>query len=231
GPAVGPSGRGGRGWGKPGSGGERVAVVVVEQSSRLEDALDAVHVQYEPMAAVTSTLEALKTTARVYDTWADNVASVSTDGIGDVETGMAEADLVVAHELRHARNAAMPMEPRGVIAYHDEDRVLVVYSSTQTTYLVREAIAAVLGLDAERIRVITPNVGGAFGAKAQVFQEEVLVPLVACRLGRPVKWVETRREHFIATCHDREQVHEIRVGLRRDGVITAVEDHFASDMG
>jgi carbon-monoxide dehydrogenase large subunit len=211
--------------------GEPVGVVVVDTADRLADAIDAVRVRYEPLAAVASTLEALKTTARLYDTWADNVASVSTDGVGDVEAGMAAADLVVAHELRHARNSAMPMEPRGVIAYHDEAGVLVVYSSTQTTYLVREAIAAVLGLDVERIRVIAPDVGGAFGAKAQVFQEEVLVPLVACRLGRPVKWVETRREHFIATCHDREQIHEIRVGLRRDGVITAVEDHFASDMG
>jgi len=211
--------------------GEPVAVVVVEAAAQLQDAIDAVHVQYEPVPAVVSTWEALKTTARLYDTWPDNVASVSTDGVGDVEEAMAAADLVVAHELRHARNAAMPMEPRGVLAWHDDAGVLVVHSSTQTTYFVREAIAAVLGLDVERIRVIAPEVGGAFGAKAQVFQEEVLVPLVASRLGRPVKWVETRREHFIATCHDREQVHAIRVGFHRDGVITAVDDHFASDMG
>jgi len=167
--------------------GEPVAVVVVEQSHRLEDAIDAVHVQYDPMPAVASRLEALKTTARVHETWPDNVASVSTDSVGDVENGMAAADVVVAHELRHPRNAAMPIEPRGVVAYEDDAGVLVVYSSTQTTYLVREAIAAVLGLDVERIRVIAPDVGGAFGAKAQAFQEEVLVPLVARRLGRPVK--------------------------------------------
>ena len=211
--------------------GEPVAVVVVEQSHRLEDAIDAVHVQYDPMPAVASRLEALKTTARVHETWPDNVASVSTDSVGDVENGMAAADVVVAHELRHPRNAAMPIEPRGVVAYEDDAGVLVVYSSTQTTYLVREAIAAVLGLDVERIRVIAPDVGGAFGAKAQAFQEEVLVPLVARRLGRPVKWVETRHEHFVATCHDREQVHEIRVGFRRDGAITAVDDQFACDFG
>src|SRR3989475_4911745 len=97
--------------------GEPVAVVVVEAVAQLQDAIDAVHVQYEPVAAVVSTWEALKTTARLYDTWPDNVASVSTDSVGDVEEAMAAADLVVAHELRHARNAAMPMEPRGVLAW------------------------------------------------------------------------------------------------------------------
>src|SRR5207245_2268004 len=179
--------------------GEPVAVVVVEAAAQLQDAIDAVHVQYEPVAAVVSTWEALKTTARLYDTWPDNVASVSTDGVGDVEEAMAAADLVVAHELRHARNAAMPMEPRGVLAWQDDAGVLVVHSSTQTTYFVRAAIAPVLGRDVGRIRVRAPGVGGAFGAKAQVFQEEVLVPLVASRLGRPVKWVETRRDPLLVT--------------------------------
>src|SRR5207247_2969834 len=152
-----------------------VTAVVVEAAAQLQDAIDAVHVQYEPVPAVVSTWEALKTTARLYDTWPDNVASVSTDGVGDVEEAMAAADLVVAHELRHARNAAMPMEPRGVLAWHDDAGVLVVHSSTQTTYFVREAIAAVLGLDVERIRVMAPTVGGPFGPKAEVFRGAVLV--------------------------------------------------------
>ena len=211
--------------------GEPVAVVVADEAYRVRDALEAVRVEYEPLPAITSTVEALKSTARVHDEWPDNIAGVSTDGVGDLERGMAAADLVIAHELRHPRNAGMPIEPRGVLAYDDDGGVLVVYSSTQTTYIVREAISAVLGIDVERIRVIAPEVGGAFGAKAQVFPEEVLVPLLARRLGRPVKWVETRHEHFLATCHDREQVHEIRVGFRQDGTIAAVDDQFASDFG
>jgi carbon-monoxide dehydrogenase large subunit len=211
--------------------GEPVAVVVVDEAYRVRDALDAIRVEYEPLPAVTSAEEALKKVALVHDEWPDNVAGVSADGIGDVERGMAEADVVIHHQPRHPRNAGMPIEPRGVVAYEDDAGVLVVFSSTQTTYIVREAVAAVLGLDVERIRVIAPDVGGAFGAKAQVFQEEILVPLLARRLGRPVKWVETRHEHFVATCHDREQVHDIRVGFRRDGTIAAVENQFATDFG
>jgi len=211
--------------------GEPVAVVVADEAYRVRDALDAVRVEYEVLPAVTSAEAALNKLALVHDEWPDNVAGVSTDGVGDVDLGMAEADLVIQFQPRHPRNAGMPIEPRGVVAYEDDDGILVVYSSTQTTYIVREAIAAVLGLDVEQIRVIAPDVGGAFGAKAQVFQEEVLVPLLARRLGRPVKWVETRHEHFVATCHDREQVHDIRVGFRRDGTIAAVENHFAADFG
>jgi aerobic carbon-monoxide dehydrogenase large subunit len=211
--------------------GEPVAVVIVDEPYRVRDALEAVRVEYEPLPAVTSAEEALKRVALVHDEWPDNVVGVSTDGAGDIERGMAEADVVVHHQPRHPRNAGMPIEPRGVIAYEDDGGILVVYSSTQTTYLVREAIAAVLGLDVERIRVIAPDVGGAFGAKAQVFPEEILVPLLARRLGRPVKWVETRHEHFVATCHDREQAHDIRVGFRRDGTIAAVDNHFAADFG
>jgi carbon-monoxide dehydrogenase large subunit len=165
--------------------GEPIAVVVADGAYRVRDALEAVHVEYEPLPAITSTVEALKSTARVHDEWPDNIAGVSTDGVGDLERGMAAADLVIAHELRHPRNAGMPIEPRGVLAYDDDGGVLVVYSSTQTTYLVREAISAVLGIDVERIRVIAPDVGGAFGAKAQVFPEEVLVPMLARRLGAP----------------------------------------------
>ena len=211
--------------------GEPVAVVVVDEPYRVRDALEAIRVEYEPLPAVTSAAEALKKVALVHDEWPDNLAGVSTDGVGDVERGMAEADLVIHHQPRHPRNAGMPIEPRAVVAYEGDDGVLTVFSSTQTTYLVREAVAAVLGLDVERIRVIAPDVGGAFGAKAQVFPEEVLVPLLARRLGRPVKWVETRHEHFVATCHDREQVHDIRVGFRRDGTIAAVDNHFATDFG
>jgi carbon-monoxide dehydrogenase large subunit len=210
--------------------GEPVAVVVVDDAYRVRDAVDAVRVTYDVLPSVTSAENALKNVARVHDTWPDNVAGVSTDSVGNAERGMAEADVIVHEKPRHPRNAGMPIEPRGVVAYED-DGMLVVFSSTQTTYLVREAIAAVLGLDVERIRVIAPDVGGAFGAKAQVFQEEILVPLIARRLGRPVKWMETRHEHFIATCHDREQVHDIRVGFRRDGTIAAVENHFACDFG
>jgi carbon-monoxide dehydrogenase large subunit len=212
--------------------GEPVAAVVADHPYRLADALAAVRVAYEDLPVIASTSEALRSSARIHDAWPDNLAGISRRAVGDVDAAMREAEVIVHERLHHARSAGQPLEPRGVLAY--EDRVtgaLVVVTSTQTTYLVRGAIAQVLGLPAERIRVLAPDVGGGFGAKAQTYGEEILVPAVARRLGRPVKWVETRAEHFVATCHDREQTHEVRVGFRRDGTIAAVDGRFRADFG
>jgi CO/xanthine dehydrogenase Mo-binding subunit len=126
----------------------------------------------------------------------------------------------------------MSIEPRGALAYQDpESCALVLWSSTQNPYLVRDAVSTVLGLDAEAVRVRAPDVGGGFGPKGSVYPEEILVAAVALRLGRPVKWIETRREHFLATGHDREQAHEARIGFRRDGTIVGVDASFLADVG
>jgi carbon-monoxide dehydrogenase large subunit len=212
--------------------GEPVVVVIAEDPSCLPEAIERVAIDYEPLPAVSSTDAAVAGGApRVHHGWPDNVAHVSRASVGDVDTAISKADEIVSERFRHARSAAMPLEPRGVLAYTDETGVLVVISSTQVTYHVREAIAEVLGLAQERVRVIAPDVGGAFGAKAQIYHEEILVPALAVRFRRPVKWVETRNEHFVATCHDREQVHEIRVGFKRDGTIVAIDDRFWADFG
>jgi CO/xanthine dehydrogenase Mo-binding subunit len=140
--------------------------------------------------------------------------------------------VVVAARVRHGRLGGMPIEPRGVLAYEEPDEgTLVVWASTQNPYVVRDALAHVLDLPAERVRVRVPDVGGAFGPKGVAYPEDVLVAAAARRLGRPVKWVESRREHFAATGHDREQVHAARLGLGPDGAILAVEDAFLADVG
>ena len=149
-----------------------------------------------------------------------------------MEPALASADLVVEERLYHPRITGVPIEPRGVLAYPDPDSgALVVWSSTQNPYLVRDAVAVALGLPAEQVRVLAPDVGGGFGLKGSVYHEELLVPAVALRLGRAVKWIEGRREHFVATGHDREQVHTARIGLRRDGAIVGVDDVFQADVG
>jgi carbon-monoxide dehydrogenase large subunit len=212
--------------------GEPIAAVLADDSYRLADALAAVRVDYDDLPVISSTAEALRAEARVHEAWPDNLAGRSERAIGDVERALRGADLVVHERLHHPRSAGMPIEPRGVVAW--EDRLtggLVVVTSTQTTYLVRGAIAHVLGLPVERIRVVAPDVGGGFGAKAQAYAEEILVPAVARRLKRPVKWVETRSEHFVATCHDREQAHEVRIGFRRDGTVVAIDGRFQADFG
>jgi aerobic carbon-monoxide dehydrogenase large subunit len=212
--------------------GESVAAVLVDDAASLQEAIERVVVDYEPLLAVSSTDAALIPGApRVHEHWPDNTAYVSRLAVGDVETAFAGAHEVVSERFRHARLAANPIEARGVLAHVEESGELVVVSSTQVTYHLREALAELLGLSQETVRVIAPEVGGAFGAKAQIYSEEILVAALALRLRRPVKWVETRNEHFVATCHDREQVHDIRVGFSRDGKIVAIDDKFSADFG
>jgi CO/xanthine dehydrogenase Mo-binding subunit len=212
--------------------GEPIAVVVADDPYRLADAVEAVSVDYEPLPPVMTLDAAARGDDRVHEDWPDNAAVVVRGGVGDVDRAFLAADLIVEERLRHPRLTAVPIEPRGVLAYRDaESGLLVVWSSTQNPYLVRDAVSVALGIPAEEVRVLAPDVGGGFGPKGSVYHEELLVPAVALRLGRPVKWVEGRREHFVATGHDREQAHAARIGFRRDGTIVAIDDQFLADVG
>jgi carbon-monoxide dehydrogenase large subunit len=212
--------------------GEPVAIVLADDPYRLADAVEAVTVDYEPLVPVMTLDAAARGADRVHSDWPDNAAVVARGATGDVELALASADLVVEERLYHPRITAVPIEPRGVLAYRDaESGLLVVWSSTQNPYLVRDVVSVALGIPAETVRVLAPDVGGGFGPKGSVYHEELLVPAIALRLGRPVKWVEGRREHFVATGHDREQAHEARIGFRRDGTIVAVDDAFQADVG
>ena len=212
--------------------GEPMAVVVADDPYRLGDAMDGIVVDYEPLPPVMTLESAARGNGRVHEDWPDNVAAVARGGVGDVDRAFPSADLIVEERLRHPRITAVPIEPRGVLAYRDaESGLLVVWSSTQNPYLVRDAVSVTLGIPAEEVRVLAPDVGGGFGPKGAVYHEELLVPAIALRLGRPVKWVEGRREHFVATGHDREQTHAARIAFRRDGTIVAVDDTFQADVG
>ena len=212
--------------------GEPVAVVVADDPYRLADALELASVEYEPLPALTTPEAALKSETRLHEGWPDNVAVVARGAIGDAERGLGEADVVVEAALRHGRLAAVPIETRGALALRDRDSgQLVVWSSTQNPYSLRDAVARITGLPAEEIRVVTPDVGGGFGPKGSPYPEEALVALAALRLGRPVKWVESRREEFPAMGHDREQDHRARIGFRRDGTIAGIDATFLADVG
>src|SRR6266705_3653093 len=213
--------------------GEAVAVVVADDVYRAADAAEVLDVRYAVLPAVATVEAALaKGAARVFDEWPDNVAGPSAGAVGDVTRGFAQAHVVVEARLSVPRVAAMPIEPRGVVAQPDApDGRLTVWSSTQVPFAVRAAVAAALGLAEEQVRVIAPDVGGGFGAKGHVYPEDVLIPAVARRLGRPVKWIETRREHFLATAPDRDQHHQARLGVARDGSVTAIETTFTRDSG
>jgi carbon-monoxide dehydrogenase large subunit len=211
--------------------GEPVAVVVAETVERLADGLAAVSVAYEPLPPIVSVEDGVRTAARVHD-WPDNAALVARGQVGDPQAALAGADVVVRERIRHARLAGAPIEPRGVLAYRDEaSGALVVSSSTQNPYRLREALAGILGLAVEAVRVLVPDVGGGFGPKGGIYPEEILTAAAALRLGRPVKWVETRREDLMAMGQDREQAHDVAIGFARDGTIVGIDATFLADVG
>jgi carbon-monoxide dehydrogenase large subunit len=212
--------------------GEPVAVVVADDPYRLADALERVSVDYEPLPALATPEAALASAERLHEGWPDNAALVARGAVGDAEAGLAEADVVVSERFRHPRLAAVFIETRGALAYRDpESGRLVVWSSTQNPYSVRDAVARIVGLPGEEVRVVAPDVGGGFGPKGAPYPEEALVALAALRLGRPVKFAESRREDFASSGHDREQVHQVRIGFRRDGTIAGIDASFLADVG
>ena len=212
--------------------GEPVAVVVADDVHHLADALDAVRVDYEPLPALASVEAATAGPTRVHDQWADNTTLPVGAKVGDPEAAFARAEVVVGGRFRHPRLAAAPIETRGAIAWRDADSgSLVIWASIQNPYRLRDAVATALGLPAESVRVRVPDVGGGFGPKGDVYPDEILVAAAALRLGRPVKWIESRREDFMALGHDREQIHDARIGLTGQGRIVALETSFLADVG
>ncbi|MGH7392303.1 MAG: xanthine dehydrogenase family protein molybdopterin-binding subunit, partial [Candidatus Rokuibacteriota bacterium] len=211
--------------------GEPVAVVVADDALRLADAMESVTVEYEPLPPLADAEASLVSPVRLHPDWPDNSTLPVAGAIGDAAGAMAAADVVIEARIRHPRLSGMPIETRGTLAYVDEAGALVVGASAQNPYSLRDTIATVLSLPSERVRVVLPDVGGAFGPKGSVYQDHLLVAAAALRLRRPIKHVETRREHLVATGHDREQVHDARLGLRRDGTIVALEDRFLADVG
>jgi carbon-monoxide dehydrogenase large subunit len=213
--------------------GEPVAVVVAEDRHRAEDAVDEILVEYEPLPIVADPYEAIKAgSTLVHDESNDNVVFSFNVDKGNVDQALGNAPYKFREQFRHHRYCAAPLEGRGVVAWVEpKTNILTVWSSTQMPHLVRRQIAAQLNLPEERVRVIAPDIGGGFGPKVFVYPEEILIPFVALELGRPVKWIEDRREHFISTAHGRDQVHDIEIGFDEKGMILALRDRFLLDNG
>ncbi|MER3456809.1 MAG: xanthine dehydrogenase [candidate division GAL15 bacterium] len=214
--------------------GEPVAFVVATSRYAAEDALELIEVDYEPLPAVVDLEEAAAgRPALVHEDIGTNVAAHSIQRVGDYEAARARADLVLARRFVVDRGCASPLETRGVVAHWDpRGRQLTVWDSTQAPIPIRNGLAVLLGLPQKDVRVIAPDVGGGFGPKIMMFYpEEVLVPLAAMRLGRPVKWIEDRREHFVATNHERTQIHDAEIALDRHGRILGVRTVFLHDAG
>jgi carbon-monoxide dehydrogenase large subunit len=213
--------------------GQPVAMIVAETGAQAEDALEAIQVEWEPLPAVTDMSRAVAPGADlVHDTWGSNVAVSFAVAVGDAARAFAAADVVVRETFSIGRSAGVALEPRGVIAEWDaRGATLTAWNSTQVPHFVQQGLVTALGLPHHKIRVIAPDVGGGFGTKGAGYAEDLLVPVAAIRLKRPVKWIESRRESFIATTHARDQSHEIALAADRDGTILAVSDRIRFDVG
>jgi aerobic carbon-monoxide dehydrogenase large subunit len=213
--------------------GEPVLVVVAESRYLAEDALELIEVEYEPLAVLRDVDQALAPGAPLlHDDWGDNVALDFSISKGDPTAAFAAAHLVLRDRFRSHRYTGVPIETRGVLATTDPfTGQLTVYSSTQVPHRVRDQVASLLKLEPAEVRMVAPDVGGGFGVKGHACAEDILIPLLARELGRPVKWVEDRREHFLATAHAREQLHEIEVAVDRDGRLLGLRDNFLMDSG
>src|SRR4051794_21431162 len=212
--------------------GEAVAVVLAESRYLAEDAAERVAVDYEPLTAAVDVATAREPGAPlVHPEWGDNLAVHVRVAAGDVAGAFARAACVVRRRFASQRLTGIPLETRGVLARPEPDGGLTVWSSTQTPHALRDVIAGQTGLDASRIRVVAPDVGGGFGIKALVYPEEVLIAWLALEHGRPVQWIEDRHEHFLSAIHSRDQEHAIELALAADGTILALRDHFTIDMG
>jgi len=212
--------------------GEPVAAVVATDRYAARDAAELIAVEYGPLPAVADVDAALAPGAPlVHEPLGTNVAAEWSQRVGDPDAAFREADVVVRLTLRLSRGGAQPLETRGLVARWDGER-LTVWAAIQMVHRHRRFIARQLGLEESRLRVVAPpDVGGGFGTKGQFYPEDILVPALARALGRPVKWIEERREHLVASWVEREQVHELEVAATRDGRLLALRDRFAHELG
>jgi carbon-monoxide dehydrogenase large subunit len=209
--------------------GEPVVVIVAESASAGADAAELVVIDYEPLAVVVDPGEALKDETLLFP-------EIGTNNCFALQFGHDEAlfegcEVVVRQRIINQRVAPCPLEGRAAAALIESDGRLMFYSSTQTAHGVRDTLATSLKLEPELIHVITPDVGGGFGAKASVYAEDIVTAWCAREVGRPVRWVETRSESMVGLGHGRGQIQDVEIGGSRDGRILAYRIDVVQDSG
>ncbi|MEE8390458.1 MAG: xanthine dehydrogenase family protein molybdopterin-binding subunit [Anaerolineae bacterium] len=214
--------------------GEPIAVVFAESRYIAEDAVEDILVDFEPLDVAVDLEQSLEADAPlVHDDLESNMAAHLVQDKGDYEAAKAKADLVIKRRIVIDRCVAGAMENRGVVAQWDEKaQQLTVWDTTQAPIPLRNGLAGMLGLSEHQVRVIAPFVGGGFGPKIMMFYpEEVLLTWATMQLNRPIKWIEDRRENFLATTQERGQVHDAEMALAKDGRILGVSHTFLHDTG
>jgi carbon-monoxide dehydrogenase large subunit len=213
--------------------GEAIAVIVAENRYRAEDAAALVTAELDPLPAIADPEAALAPDAPlIHEHLRTNLFGAFSITKGDPAAALAQAPHRLQRRFYHHRYAAMPIECRGVAAVHDpRTDAVTIWSATQVVHWVRREAAAILGLPEARVRCVALDVGGGFGVKGHVYPEDLLIPFLARRLGRPVRWIEDRHEHLLCSAHSRDQLHDVEIGCDRDGRILALRDDFIVDCG
>jgi aerobic carbon-monoxide dehydrogenase large subunit len=213
--------------------GDGVAVIVAETRELAADAAELVVADYEPMPAVVDPEAALGDGAPlVHDEFGTNKCFTWTLAAGEVDDAFASAAATVKERYRQQRLIPNAIEPRGVIAQTSPGTDdLILFSSTQVPHILRVTLSGVIGIPEAKLRVVAPDVGGGFGSKLNVYAEEALALALARRLERPVKWIETRSENYLATIHGRDVVQEIELAADEDGRVTVVRVRLTAAMG
>ena len=213
--------------------GEAVAVVVAESLYAAEDAAELIQPQLESLPAVVDPELAVCAGATlVHERFGTNLIGQFSIGKGSVDVALARAPKRLKRRFYHHRYSGIPMECRGVIGVHDpRSDMVTIWSSTQVVHWVRREAANILRLPESRVRCVAPDVGGGFGVKGHVYPEDLLIPFLARKVGRPVRWIEDRREHFISATQSRDQIHDLEIGFDEAGRILALKDAYLADCG
>ena len=213
--------------------GDAVAAVVGSSPAAASDAVALVEVDYEPLDAVTDAEQATADGAPVvHDDAPGNLAFDWAVGAGDYDAAAAEADVVVSERIVNQRLIPNPMEARGIMAdYNGGTEQLTIWTSTQIPHLVRLLFALVTGHPEHKVRVIAPDVGGGFGCKLYLYAEEVICGIIAKNLERPVKWIESRTENYVATTHGRDHIADAEICGTKDGIVTGLKVHVYANLG
>ncbi len=213
--------------------GQPVAVVIADTRYIAEDAVAALIIHYEVLPTAADCRAATEPNApRAHSDLDTNVAGNFRLSYGDIERAFASAVNVYREQLWQHRGGGMAMETRAVLAHHDPvSDLLTVFSGTQTPHIGRRILADLLGRDLELIRMIAPDVGGGFGPKAIFYPEEAVIPAAALKLGRPVKWIEDRREHFLCATQERDQYWDVAIAVDKNAEILGIRGQMLHDTG
>jgi len=212
--------------------GEPVAVVLADSPAIGEDALEAITVDIEALPAVTTRAAATKGDSLLFGPNSGNVALTFRAACGDAAAAFERAPYRRRESFRTQRHFGLTMEPRGLLAEWDAARgILRVFGAAKVLFFNRRILAKQIGLPEDAIDMVENDVGGGFGARGEFYPEDFLIPFAARHIGRPVKWIEDRRENLMAMNHAREAEAEIEIACTRDGTILGLRGHTYTDMG